>query len=149
VQKDDYIFVYGTLRQGERADLRKQSHNFDVVFVGNGVINGRLYHLGAFPGLKTLPSKVTVDGFDENLPCICGEVFRIKDVAIVALLDAYEGYDADNPSQGLYNRQQFETSDGRTVWAYVYNGPVITDQLIDSGDWCKSREVPVRRQMLR
>lgn len=149
MKKDDYIFVYGTLRQGERADLRKQSHNFDVVFVGNAAINGKLYHLGAFPGLKPLSPMLTANGFKDNFPAVVGEVFRIRDVAIVSILDAYEGYDADHPSQGLYDRSQFEANDGRLVWAYTYNGPVINDQLISSGDWCKNKDVPLRQPLRR
>jgi hypothetical protein len=143
-----------------RADLRKQSHNFDVVYVGNDNIAGRLYHLGSFPGVKLLKTgealrhvgtkEETGEAYSlPSMPTVHGEVFRIRDVAIVALLDAYEGYDADDPTQGLYNRTQVESETGRMVWVYTYNGPVIADQLIESGDWCKSREVPIRRQMLR
>jgi gamma-glutamylcyclotransferase (GGCT)/AIG2-like uncharacterized protein YtfP len=145
VKKGDFIFVYGTLRRGQRADLQKQQHNFGVTFCGEDRINGLMYHLGAYPGLKLLSERV----FTPEFPVICGELFRIRETAMVAIMDAYEGYDADNPSQGLYNRHQVVTEGGRTAWVYCYNFPVTSDQLIESGDWVKNPDPIVRERRLR
>jgi gamma-glutamylcyclotransferase (GGCT)/AIG2-like uncharacterized protein YtfP len=144
VQKGDCLFVYGTLRRGERADLQKQAHNFGVSFMGIDVINGKMYHLGAYPGVKNL-----VVEFDSNLPIVYGEVFRIHEPSIVALMDAYEGYDADEPTRGLYNRSQVFTEKERPVWVYSYNPPVTEDQRIDTGDWCKAPPQLIRNKALR
>jgi gamma-glutamylcyclotransferase (GGCT)/AIG2-like uncharacterized protein YtfP len=144
MKKGDFIIVYGTLRRGQRADLQKQSHNFGVSYVGNDRINGKLYHLGAYPGVKLFRHS-----FDPNLPMVSGEVFYIKETALVAIMDAYEGYDADNPSAGLYDRQEVETENGRKVWVYTYNYPVTPDQLIESGDWVRNPEPIVRDRRLR
>jgi gamma-glutamylcyclotransferase (GGCT)/AIG2-like uncharacterized protein YtfP len=149
MKKGDLFFVYGTLRRGERADLQKQCRNFGVSFIGVERINGLLYHLGAFPGIKLLTKLAPSDEFVEGLPSVVGEVFRARDTSITAILDAYEGYDADNPTQGLYNRLEVETSEGHMVWVYVYNGPVVSDQLIERGDWCRNREIPVRNRPIR
>jgi gamma-glutamylcyclotransferase (GGCT)/AIG2-like uncharacterized protein YtfP len=146
VQKGDYIFVYGTLRRGERADLQKQAHNFGVKFCGTDAINGKMYHLGAYPGVKVCGEPHI---WDELLPVVIGEVFLIKNPSIVALMDAYEGYNADEPERGLYNRVQVETRGGDTVWVYTYNPPVTPDQQIESGDWCKAPNTIVRSRQLR
>jgi gamma-glutamylcyclotransferase (GGCT)/AIG2-like uncharacterized protein YtfP len=133
--KNDLLLVYGTLRQGERADLRRESHHFDVTFIGLDEINGRMYHIGTYPGVKDVSVK-----FNPNAPKIVGEVFSIRNPSITALLDAYEGYDSESPQSGLYNRTQVYTKKGRLVWVYTYNPIVRQEQLIESGDWCRNRQ---------
>lgn len=135
MKKGDLIFVYGTLRHGERADLSRQQHQFGVTYIGEDAINGDLYHLGSFPGVKAKGGE-----FEDGKPCVFGEVFRVLETSIIAILDAYEGYDADNPQHGLYNRIQTETAQGRIVWVYIYNPRVLEEQRIESGDWVKNRE---------
>lgn len=141
MKKGDFVFVYGTLRRGERADLAKQAHNFSVDHIGRDRVNGRLYHLGSFPGVKLEP----LAEFQSDKPIIVGEVFRIQNTSVTAILDAYEGYDSDAPERGLYNRRTVETEKGRTVWIYTYNHPVIEAQRIESGDWCKNKDMPLGR----
>lgn len=125
MEKGEFIFVYGTLLKGERADLSRTGTQFGVSFMGTDYINGLLYHLGAYPGLKP----VEVEVFDEKRPSVAGEVFRILDPSITSILDAYEGY----PS--LYNRRQVPSLRGRLVWVYTYNHPVRPEQQIITGDW--------------
>lgn len=137
MKKGDLIFVYGTLRKGERADLNKQASQFGVTYIGEDCINGKLYHLGAYPGVKT-----EAGVFCPDKPLVYGEVFRARDTSITAMLDAYEGYPY------LYDRLQTETDKGRTVWVYVYNHPVTSDQQIESGDWVRNPS-PVGRPELR
>lgn len=157
MKKGDCIFVYGTLRRGERADLAKQAHAFGVDFLSVDKINGGLYHLGSFPGVKLLDYVDDPDGrplFYSGNPTVTGEVFRVRDVSIGAMLDAYEGYippeDRTSGHQGLYDRCIVETEKGRAVWVYTYNHPVIEEQRIESGDWCKNKDMPfARRQLTR
>lgn len=141
---NDLIFVYGTLRQGERMDLRVQKHNFAVSFLSKDKINGRMYHIGSFPGVKEVNSR-----FDRNDPTVTGEVFRIRGMSIVAILDAYEGYRPDDPTRGLYDRCQVRSERGRLVWVYTFNGMTLPEQLIEGGDWCRNRVTSVsgRRMM--
>lgn len=138
MKKDEILFVYGTLRKGERADISKSQRNFAVEFLGKDVINGRLYHLGGYPGFKLL-EKVSPDVFDDAAPHVYGESYLIKDDSISALIDAYECYDVNNPSKGLYDRGQIVAKSGRLVWVYIYNPMVISDQLIETGDWTNPR----------
>ena len=135
MKKDDSLFVYGTLMKGERADITEK-RIFAVSSLGKDVINGDLYHIGSYPGLKLIPG---LTGFDDSKPTVKGEVYVINDSSVTALLDAYEGYDADNPEGGLYNRQQVYTCSGRLVWVYTFNLPTRTDQLIETGDWRNPR----------
>jgi gamma-glutamylcyclotransferase (GGCT)/AIG2-like uncharacterized protein YtfP len=130
--KNDMVFVYGTLRKGERADLSKHSHQFCVDFISPDAINGSLYHLGAFPGVK-IPDGLV--GFDGSKPVVRGETFRIRDASIMVLLDHYEGYPT------LYDRMKVTTERGREAWVYTYNPPVHPEQLIPSGDWKNSDKV--------
>lgn len=126
MEKGDLIFVYGTLRKGERADLSRNGPAFGVSYMGEDYISGSLYHLGAYPGVK-----LDGDTFKEGYPDVTGEVFRIMDASIKTILDAYEGY------PNLYNRSQVTTARGRRVWVYTYNHPVRDEQLIVGGDWKK------------
>jgi gamma-glutamylcyclotransferase (GGCT)/AIG2-like uncharacterized protein YtfP len=145
MQRGDFIFVYGTLRHGERADLTKQAHFFNIKIkdMGKDAINGEMFHIGCYPGIK-----LTSGEFDPKKPMVIGEVYLIRDASIVAILDAYEGYDADDPSRGLYDKIQTETANGRTVWVYTYNPPVRREQLIESGDWCKGQDMPFTAKLL-
>ena len=142
MKKGDFVFVYGTLRSGERADLFKSSKSFSIVPMGKDAINGKLYHLGGFPGVKLLPG---VTEFNDKLDRVLGEVGMVKDASIGALLDTYEGYDSDAPKQGLYDRELVESMTGRLVWVYTYNHVVMDDQLIETGDWKNPRLVSTRR----
>lgn len=145
MKKGDSIFVYGTLRRGERADLSGGFYNYGVDFLDGDKINGKLYHLGAFPGVCSIGH----GEFNKKLPAVVGEVFRIQDASIVALLDAYEGYRASEPAHGMYDRHQVQTEMGRKVWVYTYNYPVLSEQQIPSGDWCKNRNTAVSVRQLR
>lgn len=144
MKKGDLLFVYGTLRKGERADLSKSQGHFNTCYVGNDSINGLLYHLGAYPGLKLL-SEESEEDFNPAFPSVLGEVFIIQDSSAAAILDAYEGYDANDPKCGLYDRTKILTKAGRLVWVYVYNHYISEDQLIETGDWKNPRLVVTKR----
>lgn len=135
MKKGDLIFVYGTLRKGERADLSKKQSNFGVLYIGDDEINGMMYHFGAYPGVVAAPGE-----FDPRKPIVHGEVFLARDASIIALLDAYEGY----PS--FFDRCQIGTRSGRTVWVYTYPHPVTKEQHIQGGDWVRNRQLQVNQR---
>jgi gamma-glutamylcyclotransferase (GGCT)/AIG2-like uncharacterized protein YtfP len=124
MKKGDLLFVYGTLRKGERADLSRSSHSMCVDFVGEDSINGEIYNLGWYPGLK-----YTTDDFNTEFPTVEGDVFRIRSSSVVPFLDAYEGY------PNLYNRIETRTASGKVVWVYTYNHAVSEGQLVRAGNW--------------
>ena len=45
-----YVFVYGTLRGGEQRDINRLQPT--PAFLGGGQINGTLYDLGLYPGVR-------------------------------------------------------------------------------------------------
>ena len=45
-----YVFVYGTLRRGQQRDINRLQPR--PVFVGDSRINGTLYDLGSYPGVR-------------------------------------------------------------------------------------------------
>lgn len=121
MKPNDLLFVYGTLRIGEHASLQD---SLMAKYIGEDKINGLLYNLGYYPGLKTVPGH-----FNLGEPFVTGDVFRLLDQSIIEILDHYENY------PHLYNRVETETAAGLHVWVYTYNHDVSPDQLIKSGDW--------------
>ena len=117
----DLLFVYGTLRPGECADLSKRD---GVKHLGSDAVNGELYDLGWYPGAVAAPCQ-----FDTGAPSIKGDVFELLEESIIATLDGYEGY------PNLYDRIQTHTAQGRCVWIYVYRHAITPLQRIDNGDW--------------
>jgi len=135
MKKGELLFVYGTLLRGERADITKNILIHSTSLVRADEINGKLYHLGGFPGVKLVSAPES--DFNANLPIVKGEVYYIGDQSMVSILDHYEGYSENH--DGLYDRCQVLTKGGKLVWVYTYNGPVIDDQLIETGSWKQPR----------
>ena len=128
MKKGDLIFVYGTLRVGESADL---SRNQDATFLQQDKINGVIYDLGWYPGVK-----VAGDPFTDADPLVVGDVFILGSNDVTKTLDNYECY----PS--LYNRIVVQTQSGLSVWVYTYNGGVDRTQRIMNGDYVLRAESP-------
>lgn len=126
IKKGDYVFVYGTLRRGERADLAKESHHFNARFVGEDRVNGDIYNLGWYPG-ASVPEESSP--FSPDHHSVVGDVFLVREDSLGVLLDAYEGY------PNLYDRKEVQSEGGKRVWIYTYNGPLSPEHLIPSGDW--------------
>jgi gamma-glutamylcyclotransferase (GGCT)/AIG2-like uncharacterized protein YtfP len=126
MKKGSFLFVYGSLRSGEASDLSLQSGSR---LVGPDRINGKLYEVGWYPGVKTPES----NDYDPRGPLVSGEVYELLDDGLIRHLDSYEGY------PNLFNRHQVETERSRFVWVYTYNGTVGENQLVASGDWLLER----------
>lgn len=137
----EFVFVYGTLRRGERAERMLDAKSGASEYLHQDYINGRMYHLGGYPGVKT----DTYDKFDPSGPKVLGEVYLVKSPSIITILDHYEGYRPDDPSNGLYNKIQVRTKKGRTVWVYTYNDRVTDEQFIETGDWKNPRIISNHR----
>lgn len=101
------IFVYGTLRRGEKAHALMQQQA--AVFLGGAVLDGfEVQDLGAFPAITPCEGKQ-----------VTGELYRIRPSAWPAL-DRYEG------EGRLFHRQlrEVQRPDGsrERAWVYVYAG---------------------------
>lgn len=108
MKKGDFLFVYGTLRRGQSADLTRTGA---ALFVGPDRVSGTLFSLGGFPGVK-----LEGETFDADKPAVVGECFLIEDDALTARLDHYEGH------PNLFCRKVVKTESGRDAWVYEYNG---------------------------
>ncbi len=95
-----YIFVYGTLKRGKRAN----SLLSDAKFIGSGTVSGyEMYMVSDYPGVVRGEGRVK------------GEVYEV-DGETLKRLDEYEGVPI------LYERieEAVELEDGRKVRAYLY-----------------------------
>lgn len=99
------VLVYGTLRRGmgnHRVMVRSNGR-----YLGTETLTGyRMYSLhGAFPGI------IRTDNPEDT---VVAERYWVENLE---MLDRLEGYDAENPERGLYNREKVGDA-----WVYTYNG---------------------------
>lgn len=118
-----YVFVYGTLRQGQSNDINR--YRPVPRYQGQAFIAGTLYDLGPYPGLIL-----------GGLGLVKGEVYEIT-LDLEAQLDRLE--DVAPSSSGEYERRFVEISLlDRQVRCLVYEiNPdfVRGRRSIPSGDW--------------
>ena len=127
MSKDDYLFVYGTLRR----DAGNPTHHVlsqHTDFVSQGTYQGRLYDLGKYPG--AVPS-------DQSSDAVTGEVYVLNDRdPLLKRLDEYEG--------PRFRRQRVTISlaNGEEVvaWIYLYDGATNELETIPSGDYLEFRK---------
>jgi gamma-glutamylcyclotransferase (GGCT)/AIG2-like uncharacterized protein YtfP len=125
-----YLFVYGTLLP-QRAPPQLRDDIARLKAVGTGLMPGRLYDLGDFPGAVddcTLASGVV------------GRVFELpEDDALLQRLDAYEGYVPGDAQTSLFVRETrpIELADGRKLecWVYLYNRDPGQAPLVPGGKY--------------
>jgi gamma-glutamylcyclotransferase (GGCT)/AIG2-like uncharacterized protein YtfP len=124
--KKDYLFVYGTLMQGQHPMHKLLRDHSD--FIGHGWITAQLYQIRDYPGVvlsDQLPDKVF------------GELYVLKDRTVLDKLDDYEECSAAFPEPHEYRREQIKvhisTSVSYQAWVYIYNHPVSASQRIRTG----------------
>lgn len=123
------LFVYGSLLRDfphpMSAYLWEQS-----TFVGEALLPGRLYHLGAYPGF--VPDRETTDRVYGQLALLDPH----KAAMVWRELDIYEGTNLPDPE---YDRILFEPPypvQGYTqIWLYRYRLSLDRAQWIESGDF--------------
>lgn len=126
------LFVYGTLR----SDAKSAAHHHwmrGARLVGAATVAGRLYHAGRYPA--AVPS-------DDSTDRIAGELYAIEaDRAddLLAALDRYEGYDAEEPEASLFVRAVTDVTtldgDATQAWIYWFARPIAHLPRVRSGDW--------------
>lgn len=120
------FLVYGTLRPGNHA-FKAFGIDHRATHLGEVRIEGTMYHLGGFPGVK-------LDGNPDGFVC---DMYETSDDELMAQLDGYEGYRGhDNPGS-LYLRQEITMPDGMAAYIYEYNQQVGDSPRMESGDWNK------------
>jgi len=110
------LFVYGTLHpERAPAELRQAVSRFTEI--GPATIAGVLHDLGEYPGVTPTTRR------DQRVP---GTLFALPDdPALLAELDAYEGFDSASPGTSLFVRLSLTAAlaDGsrKKCWVYLYN----------------------------
>ncbi len=115
-----YLFVYGTLRRGERADVSKKCA---ATYVGVARARGKMFRVEDHPGM--------VESDDESDKVI-GEVYRLEDALRAwPVLDEYEGDEFERSVTSV------RMADGQILqaWAYFYRGDTSQKDRISSGDY--------------
>jgi gamma-glutamylcyclotransferase (GGCT)/AIG2-like uncharacterized protein YtfP len=119
------VAVYGTLRRGLGLPDLPATVSSIIRDVGPCLIEGELYNLGEYPGLRLGRGEVV------------GELFEVADGhGAFALLDEYEGFDPADPDGSLYLRRRVRLlHPAVNAWVYVYNSEPPPEARIASGDW--------------
>jgi gamma-glutamylcyclotransferase (GGCT)/AIG2-like uncharacterized protein YtfP len=126
----DRLFVYGTLRAHGRRGMHPLLAD-GARLLGSGRVRGRLFDLGAFPGL--VPAQ-------DPGSWVRGEAYVLLDPErTLARLDEYEGCGRSDPEPHAFARVErdvFLDSGERTAaWVYVYRGSPANGREIVSGDY--------------
>jgi gamma-glutamylcyclotransferase (GGCT)/AIG2-like uncharacterized protein YtfP len=134
----DQLFVYGTLRKDSQNSMFHLLAR-EARFVGYGRLQGRLFHLGDYPGV--VPSN------DPN-SWVYGEVYALDNPSeTLARLDDYEGCGLNDAPPYEFERVKetivLESGGRDTVWVYVYKGTTADKQEICSGDYFKEALIPI------
>ena len=125
------IFVYGTLRRDPTHEmfhlLAKHAR-----FAGQAAVAGRLFDLGAYPGMIA----------PDDTGVVVGELYEFDEAAwssVIARLDEYEGCSSNDPEPHEYRREivTARLADGSMLpaWAYVLNQRPAQVREIESGDY--------------
>jgi gamma-glutamylcyclotransferase (GGCT)/AIG2-like uncharacterized protein YtfP len=113
----ELLFTYGTLMRGFRLHRLLEGR---AVYVTRGQVRGRIMDLGSYPGAVS-DAEATFHG----------EVYRVADPALWAVLDSAEG--------PQYHRREVtvRSEDGRELAAsiYWYVGPLDRGVPIPGGDY--------------
>ena len=116
------VFVYGSLLSGMGNHRLLAESSF--VGISHSPTGFGLIDLGYFPG--------AIRANDDKR--IIGEVYEVDDVTLQRL-DRLEGYNANRPESGLYNRIEIMTKFG-SAFMYIYNhGTIRTTNDVTDGDW--------------
>ncbi|MGI9281822.1 MAG: gamma-glutamylcyclotransferase family protein [Endozoicomonas sp.] len=130
--KEQYLFVYGTLRERANHPMHKVIQQ-SCRLMGSAFFRGRLYQLERYPA--------AIES-DDKKDYVWGEVYQlVNPETALPFLDSYEGCTDQDPLPHEYQRQLVDVTlyDHRRVKAWVYIYVLKTDGLhcIESGDYLK------------
>ena len=119
------MFIYATLRRGELNDINRLKPV--PVFIGEATVNGDLYHLGNYPGIR-------LGGQNKVL----GEVYQIT-AELERRLDEIEGL-LPQPTGEYLRREIVVQCAGGDFGCLIYEVTAARSSgrnVISSGDWVK------------
>jgi gamma-glutamylcyclotransferase (GGCT)/AIG2-like uncharacterized protein YtfP len=119
-RRDSLLFVYGTLRPFVAIEMAKWLQDA-ARYLGPATTSGRLYDLGAYPGMRA------ARGRRER---VVGDVYRVSNPRVFRVLDRYET---------KFVRERCIVKLGRgsrsRAWVYRYRYGVAGRTRIASGDY--------------
>jgi gamma-glutamylcyclotransferase (GGCT)/AIG2-like uncharacterized protein YtfP len=132
--RDSLLFVYGTLRPFAEISMAKWLRGA-AHYVGPASARGRLYDLGAYPGMKR------PRGRGDR---VVGDAYRITNPHVLRVLDRYEAGAARSKPRFVRARCIVTLDRGgrRAAWMYAYCCSVVNAARIASGDYrlhCQNR----------
>jgi gamma-glutamylcyclotransferase (GGCT)/AIG2-like uncharacterized protein YtfP len=118
-----HLAVYGSLRAGLALPDQPDA-GASLVDRGPCTIAGTLYDLGDYPALVPGAGRVV------------GELYELRDPAVLAVLDRFEEYDVDDHAASMYVRRAVRLVDPQIeAWVYCFNGETGTRRPVPDGDW--------------
>ena len=119
-RRDSLLFVYGTLRPFVDIEMARWLREH-ARYLGAATTPGRLYDLGAYPGMRV------ARGRRER---VVGDVFRITNTRVFRVLDRYE-------ARFVRERCVVQLARGgrKLAWVYRYRYGVASAARIVSGDY--------------
>jgi gamma-glutamylcyclotransferase (GGCT)/AIG2-like uncharacterized protein YtfP len=126
-RRDSLLFVYGTLRPFVDIAMAKWLRRA-ARYLGPATTPGRLYDLGAYPGMRA------ARGRREH---VVGDVYRVMNPRVFRVLDRYEAGSARNKARFVRERCVVKLDRGgrRNAWTYRYRYSVVSAARIASGDY--------------
>ncbi|MEP6467662.1 MAG: gamma-glutamylcyclotransferase family protein [Parafilimonas sp.] len=104
---ENYLFVYGTLRNGYNLKLKDKVMS-DLEYVGKAKVDASLYDLGEYPGAIK----------ENNSNEVIGDVFLISNPErVFKILDKYEGNEFNREK----DRVVLRSGKSLDAWIYWYN----------------------------
>jgi gamma-glutamylcyclotransferase (GGCT)/AIG2-like uncharacterized protein YtfP len=132
--RDSLLFVYGSLRAFVDSPmakwLRRTAH-----YLGPATTCGRLYDLGAYPGMPASR---------RGGEAVVGDVYRVANPRVLRILDRYEAGSVRTKARFVRGRCIVKLARGRRrgTWVYRYCRSVGRAARIQSGDYrdhCRTR----------
>jgi gamma-glutamylcyclotransferase (GGCT)/AIG2-like uncharacterized protein YtfP len=128
------LFVYGTLKPGERA-FADFCQPFAIA-TQSAQVRGRIYHLPlGYPAMTLEPGWVQ------------GVLLTLSSSEPLSHLDAFEEYYPDRPAASAYQRQRhpiYDSAHNPLGWAWIYTMErdrvvALGGQWLPGGDWTESQ----------
>lgn len=119
------VFVYGTLREGEKLHFKLES----AVFLEKTTTKSKylLLDCGSCPVMVHAVSGVN-DSFPLSSVNVVGEVYAVTSEQLKSI-DALEGHPTN------YKREKIQLENGMAAWAYFFPRALDSSKVIKSGDW--------------
>src|ERR1043166_1292383 len=108
----DYLFVYGTLRNGYNLDVKDQL-SADLEYIGKARVDASLYDIGEYPGAVKEATKKSE---------IIGDVYLITNPEhVFGVLDEYEGYEQGKAEESEFIREtdKVRLASGGSIDAWI------------------------------